>query len=938
MKRNVFLTLLTYVIFLNIINAQTNNIEISASLNIETNELKIQQEIDFYNTSENTLNEIYLHNWANAYRDKNTPLAKRFVENYSKSFHFAKEKHRGNTTINSISVNYNSAIWEITDENPDILKIHLEESLKPKDSIKISATYSVKIPKDKFTKYGANTMSYNLRYWYLAPAIYTNKWHLYNNLDMDDLYIDFTNYHIKLNVPKEFNVNSNLDIYHKETDEFKTYTLIGKNQVDVELNITKNNDFNEFSFNEITISTNLDSDKLSHNLKTSILKREFYYIQLLLGKYPQKKLFLNKIEYNKNPVYGFNQLPSFIATYNDAFEWDIKLFKILSKKYIDQIFLFNKREDYWLADGLQTYLMIMYVEKYYPEMKAIGNISKIWGVKNFNLAKISFNEKYPFVYQFAARKNIDQALTTQADSLSNFNRKITNKYKAGLGIRYLETYLEDSSLSSIIWEFASENSGKKVQSNLFLDLIKSKTEKDISWFEKDYLTTNKKIDYTIKKIVKKNDSLEISILNKRNFTVPIQLYGIKNQEIKFKKWLPKIDSLAKITIPTNGFDKLSLNYEFLLPEYNLRNNWENVDRKLINRPLQLKFLKDIENPYYNQFFYTPVMRYNYYDGIVLGLALSNKTILNKSFVYKLTPSYSTKSKSFSGGYSFQYEYLPENKKVNKLLLGISGSNYHYAENLTYNTFNQYALLEFKRKSLRDVSSNAILASFISVDREKSPTQSQHIETNKYNVFSLGYGFSKPEIIEDIRFSTGLQFSDKFSKLSLTARYRKLTNKNRQFDFRLFVGTFLSNNTETDFFSFALDRPTDYLFQYDYLGRSETSGFFSQQIIINEGGFKSKLPVPFANQWLATFNTSMGLWRWLEVYNDVGFIKNRNKKVYFAHENGVRLNFIQDILEIYFPFHSNLGWEISQQNYSSKIRFVLVIKPKRIYNFIRRGFY
>ncbi len=938
MKKKVFVTLLTCFVFLNIINAQTNNIKISATLNTETNELKIQQEIDFYNTSESTLDEIYLHNWANAYRDKNTPLAKRFVENYSKSFHFAKEKHRGNTVINSISENYNSATWEITDENPDILKILLKESLEPKDSIKISATYSVKIPKDKFTKYGVNTMSYNLRYWYLAPAIYTNKWHLYNNLDMDDMYIDYTNYHIKLNVPKEFNVNSNLDIYTKETDEFNTYTLIGKNQVDVEINISKNNDFKDISFGEITITTNLDSDELNHNLKTSILKREFYYIQLFLGKYPQKKLFLSKTEYDKNPVYGFNQLPSFLATYSDTFAWDIKLFKLLSKKYIDQVFQFDKREDSWLADGLQIYLMMKYVEKYYPEVKAIGNISKLFGIKNFNLAKISFNEKYPFVYQFAARKNLDQALTTRADSLSNFNRKIANKYKAGLGIKYLETYLDDISIHTAIFKFASEYSGKKIQSNTFIDYLKSLSEKDITWFEKDYLTTNKKIDYTIKKIVKKNDSVEISVLNKRNFSAPIQLYGIKNKEIKFKKWLFNVDSIAKITIPTNGFDKLSLNYEFQLPEYNLRNNWKNIDKRLINRPLQLKFLKDIENPYFNQFFYTPVFRYNYYDGIVLGLAVSNKTILNKRFVYKLTPSYSTKSKSFSGNYSFVYEYLPENKKVNKLVVGVSGSNYHYAENLTYNTFNQYAILEFKRKSYRDISSKAIFASFTSVDRERSPTQTQHIETNKYNVFNLSYGYSRPEIINDIRFSTGFQVSDKFSKVSLTARYRKLTDTNRQFDFRFFAGTFLTNNTESDYFSFALDRPTDYLFQYEYLGRSETTGFFSQQIIINEGGFKSKLPVPYANQWLTTMNMSVGLWRWFELYNDVGFVKNKNEKVYFAHENGIRLNFIQDILEVYFPFHSNLGWEISHPNYSSKIRFVLVIKPKRIYNFIRRGFY
>jgi hypothetical protein len=938
LKKYAFFLLFFLTICFNKINCQTNTIRIFAALNAETNEIKIQQETVFYNKSERILNEVYFHNWPNAYKDKQTPLAKRFIENYSKIFHFTNDKHRGNTTINGISVNYDIANFEITEENPDFLKVVLHEPLKPKDSVKIAITYLVKIPNDKFTKYGVNDLEYNLRYWYLTPAIFDTKWKLYNNLDLDDLYIDYTDYNISFKVPKDYELTSDLIGSYFVKDSIKSYGLSGKKRFDIELNISKINNFTDYTFDGQTISSNITSEDLNYDVKSSILKREFYFIKTFLGFYPHDKIVLSQLEYDKNPVYGFNQLPSFLAAYNNAFEWDIKLFKVLSKEYIDQLFLFNKREDYWLANGLHNYLMIKYVEKYYPEVKAIGNISKLWGVKSFSISKINFNEKYHFVYQFAARKNLDQALETRADSLSNFNRKVANCYKAGLGIKYLENYIDDASVSSLIWNFSYANSGKQVKSEQFLNYLKQKTEKDLSWFENDYLKTNKKIDYTIKKITEKNDSLEIIITNNRNFTAPIQLYGIQDKEIKFKKWLTGIDSLTTITIPKNGFNKLSLNYESQLPEYNLRNNWKDLDKKIFNRPLQLKFLKDIEDTYYNQLFYTPVYRFNYYDGLVLGMAFSNKTLLKKSVNYKITPSYSTKSNTLSGSASFQYEYLPENETINRFAVGISGSSYHYAKDLTYTSINPYALLEFRRKSLRDVSSKALVASFTLVDREKSPIQTQHVETNKYNVFSLGFGYSKPAILDDVRFSTGLQVSNKFSKLSLTGRFRKLTNSNRQFDFRFFAGAFLRNETETNYFDFALDRPSDYLFQYNYLGRSETSGFFSQQIIINEGGFKSKLPVSYANQWLSTLNISVGLWRWLEVYNDVGFVKNRNEKVYFAHENGVRLNFIQDILEVYFPFHSNLGWELTAPQYSSKIRFVLVIKPKRIYNFIKRGFY
>ena len=106
---------------------QNNSIQINSILDTELNELKITQEITFFNKSDSNLKEVYLHNWPNAYKDKNTPLAKRFIENYSKSFHFAKEKHRGYGKINSISVDYEIANWEINNEHPDILKINLKK-------------------------------------------------------------------------------------------------------------------------------------------------------------------------------------------------------------------------------------------------------------------------------------------------------------------------------------------------------------------------------------------------------------------------------------------------------------------------------------------------------------------------------------------------------------------------------------------------------------------------------------------------------------------------------------------------------------------------------------------------------------------------------------------------------------------------------------------
>jgi hypothetical protein len=237
-----------------------------------------------------------------------------------------------------------------------------------------------------------------------------------------------------------------------------------------------------------------------------------------------------------------------------------------------------------------------------------------------------------------------------------------------------------------------------------------------------------------------------------------------------------------------------------------------------------------------------------------------------------------------------------------------------------------------------VGGRSLLTRYVVVDKEIPPEGVENPETFQYNVFNIRYGASKPDIINDLRYFVDFQYNNNFSKVSLDLRYRKLTDKNRQFDFRLFFGSFLFNDTESDFFSFALDRPSDYLFDLNYLGRSEDSGIFSQQIIISEGGFKSIFENQYANQWLLSSNTSIGIWRWIEIYADAGFIKNNDQNAYFRYDSGIRLNFIHNFLEFYFPLQSSLGFEPGLPDYETKIRFVLTISPGKIYNFIKRGFY
>ena len=107
------------------------------------------------------------------------------------------------------------------------------------------------------------------------------------------------------------------------------------------------------------------------------------------------------------------------------------------------------------------------------------------------------------MYMDMARRNIDQPLNTSKDSLLKFNKNIANKFKAGVGLKYLAHYVESNTIEKAISEYIAKYKLNPTTSSDFENLIKSKTTKDLDWFFTDYVTTNKKIDYKITKTKKR---------------------------------------------------------------------------------------------------------------------------------------------------------------------------------------------------------------------------------------------------------------------------------------------------------------------------------------------------------------------------------------------------------------------------------------------------
>lgn len=919
-----------------------HSIDAKVIVNTANHSLQIEEKIVFKNTSEIAISEVYLNDWSNAFSSKNTLLAKRFAENFKRSFHFEKSENRGKTTVHSIATeNSTPYVWSRGDE-VDIIKVSLLAPLSPNQSTTIFLNYTVKLPGDKFTRYGVTRNGdYKLKYWLITPTVITDvgEWKTYSHKNTDDYFQLPTLLNISFDHPEGYTLTTDLSkISEEKTNGRISAVYHGENRRQSTFYLEKDSTFESVVTDQVEVITNLKDRKVDAINKALITDRITGYLNDRLGPYPFEKIVVSETDYRSSPVYGLNQLPDFVSPFPQGFELDMELLKTTTRKYLSNTLTIDPRKDHWLLGALQIYLMIDYVDTYYPDMKILGSYSNFWIIQWSHAADLEFNDQYPLLYLNMARANLHQSLATPKDSLVKFNKNIASDYYAGSGLKYLSDYLGVENLNTAISQFYLEGQKELSTPDLFRRKLEEQTDEPIDWFFDEYVGKRTTIDFKIKKVKKAGDSLEVTVINKKDNKMPVSIYGINKDQVLFKKWLNPIDSATTITVPRADVKKLVLNYEGNIPEYNRRNNYNNV-KGLLNRPVKFRLFQDIEDPAFNQLFFMPEFQYNLYDGFSIGPKLYNKTFLPKGIHYKLTPQYGFGSKTLIGKGSISYNERVDQGKLYSTRYGISGSYFSYNTDLFYKRLTPFMTFAFRdNKDLRSNKKEFINIRNVNVFRDEDPNDPDQ-EPN-YSVFDAAYVYTDNNLINYYRAVVDYQISQKFSRISTQLEYRKLFNNNRQLDLRFYAGLFVFNDTgkDSDFFSFALDRPGDYLFDYNYYGRSEETGLFSQQIIVAEGGFKSKLEPAFANQFITTLNASTRVWKWIYLYGDVGLVKNKGESFKGVYDSGIRANLVADYFELYFPLYSNLGWEPGQPNYDEKIRFIVTLDIKTLLGLFTREWY
>ncbi len=904
--------------------------EIDAQVDPLSGLIKVIQLFRYTNEASTALDTLYLYDWNHAYSDTSTPLAAKLAQEFNFKFEKSQPDEKGYTKIQNFRSDQGSLNWHRLEKQKDIIAIHLTRPIQAQDSLVFSASYVVKLPADDFTGYGIGNndeISFRNGFLQFVNLGFDGKWNLDSNYGFNDRTALRSSTKFTICFPEGYTIIPSIK------GAFQNGCWQSKDQIqgDLAFYLKKTSGFKSFRSSNFEILSDMAEDLETTKTGVEITKRMQKFAEDFFGNLSNQYFLIDSEFYNQNPIVGFDLLLNTLRPISKVEQFELKAIQVLMRKLVKYKFPDNYRQNKWLADGLSHYLFMRYVDTYFPELRLIGNLAEFPPLSTYQFAQAPFSFKTNLQAAFVYRRNLAQPLHTPSQDLTKYNRKIALRSRSALGIKILEETESKEQVDAFIFNlFTSKNHLNPLTIQNHFELF---FEDRAKWFYEGYCTDNGLTDYVIRQIGKLDNQVQVELTNHTKSQNPVKLNSYSKNELVSSIWMSGGMEKQQLTFDQTQVDKIVLNPEQFVLETNVNNNNIWLNKSFAKRDRRFRLFEDIPSSHYTTTYIAPNLAYNAYDGILFGMVIHNGLILRQPTTMYFSPQYGAKEMSLSGSLSIRHRSYFHEKKLASISYGFGAESFHFNPDQRYYRFNPQIDATFRPEGLASNKRSIVGLELVSLFQED---QNKKLVDGTFNS-SLSYGYSNNSSSSSKGFGVALQTGDSFTKFSASYRNRKYYSEGKQYTFRFFIGL-LSDQNNSGNFDFGISRVNDYSFKYNLLGRSETSGFFSQQYVLAEGGFKSFIPTQTANQWLMSANLSTTLWRGLEVYSDIGVVKNKKENKRFIYDAGLSVNLVQDYLAIYFPLYSNLGWEIDDKAYSSKIRFTLSVQASDLVSLFARSWF
>lgn len=628
---------------------------------------------------------------------------------------------------------------------------------------------------------------------------------------------------------------------------------------------------------------------------------------------------------------------------NDPREVELDLIQQLVELFYTNNLKVNEYNYLWLSRGMGHYHRYDYQAIQYPNSKLFGAYASTYAARFLDVDELAPTYLHTWLYLYMARQGLDQPIADSALAFAPFNREAVVKGKSSLILGTLRGYVGESAFirGTRRMSQADQIPENGLTPEAFIASINYYSNRDTDWFLGDIYQTNKTVDYSLDDVDQCSYIATAEITNRGEVAIPYPTlgYDAEGQPV-LEEWYDGHLGTDTIQLHLDNYSVVTLDPNQTVPDLNNKNQWRQPTGLFQSTaPLRLQFYTGLDQANKTQIYWMPTVKFNAYDGVLAGITFYNRTIMPKRWEYKIGPEYSFRTGQLTGTASLRYYRPFSSGWLHALEAGIYGRYFHYDENLGYGRVSPGVNFHLRKSHPRATVQQTIKLRGVGVSRELRPEDqdlSKYVTNANYWVTDLRYIREEQHILHPSLLEVDLQVSDRFSRLGISYRQRFMLPNRQWLGIRGFAGAFLHNNQPAGqpFFSFGLSGTQDYLFDYSFIGRSDSSGVWSQQFFVTDGGFKSATNV-YSSTWMTSLSLNVPIWKGFGVFGDVGY-SGFQDQLYWDY--GIRLAIVPDFLEVYFPIQSSLTNQFEAPNYPTQIRFILNVSQTDIIQRLRRGWY
>ncbi len=963
---------------------QEVNYTINVTLNDSLNTLDANIRIAYINHSPDTLQAIYMHLWANGYKDNTTAFAQQMLENGTTSFYYSKESDYGYIDSLNFNVDGKEVKWAYDKSYIDIAKILLNVPLKHGDSIIITTPFHVKIPYT-FSRLGHAGQSYQISQWYPKPAVFdATGWHAFPYLNQGEFYSEFGSFNVSITLPQNYTVGATGDLQDeneiRRLDSLAALPLPNSNDMSFPVSSKKIktlhyiqhnvHDFAWFADKRFHVAKSWvvlksPTNKVTTwcfflNDNTNLWNNAIYYADSAISfysryciNYPYKQVSVveGPIEAGDGMEYPNVCI---IGDALNALELEEIIIHEIGHNWFYGMLGSNERDNPWMDEGINSYYEYRYMDYTHPNLKIADDYLSPGIAKFFDLEKYPYAYNNYLTYLLTASQHLEQPINLTSTKYTTDNYVAMEYSQTAYIFRYMDGYLGRSTFDSIMQKYVRDWQYKHPQPEDVKNEFVNFTHKNLDWFFTDELQTTKHLNY---KILADRDTEHIGnsvytvikVKNTGQIKTPFSISAVRHDSATYTIWYNGVFGTIDVLFPKIVCDAYKINALYDMPEINEKDNTirsEGLLRRL--KPLRLQLLGSIDDPDRTQLFFLPLVGYNFYDKAMPGLALYNHILPTKKFEYTLAPFYALGSRTFTGMGRTDYYFYPQDL-FQQIDFRLSAETFDYSsipQPLRFQKYQAALFFKFKKKDPRSPFDKELNFRVVNTDAQFPfyMTESNYSIYNYRNYYSeANFSIQNTRMINPYYLKIQLQqgpdyTTEQYVKLVGYAGYRINYNKPKTYlDVNASGGKFLYSNLGNIYdylYSFHLSANTgseDYLYDDIFLGRSQQTGFLSQQVMPADNTLKvntaSNPGFGDSNNdyFMVNVKTTLPFSSPFFLFADVGTYSKLQYSAYetVIYDAGIGFH-IGNFIKIYYPlaFSSDLKSEIVLPDYQNPLERIV----------------